>query len=377
MSYWQREYVREAVTMTLNQTYVLELPKQGLLGSILLRFSGSEASGLGQSGGAWRLIDFLSKIEVLGDSATVVKSLTGLQAQALSVKDQHVMPPSVWKNYATNTQWEFILINFGRKLYDRGMGLDLSKFNVTELKITNTATASYFSDIAVSVVGIYLREPEGAGFPLGYMRSEQWRAWTTVADKTEYNDIPTEHLLRRILLQAIPDVDSDYVEETNMWNLADDVDLTLESGKLRLFKGGIDDLMRENWYHMGVPMIATGSEYMNADKGVDISLGYVMGGAWGQGSADGAVGSTIACMETGRTSFTQKPETYEADHPIGFVFVGCAPFLVASWDFDDDPDPGTWLDPEARKVVQMNVHTRNSSSAADGANSIILDRLVR
>ncbi len=42
-----------------------------------------------------------------------------------------------------------------------------------------------------------------------------------------------------------------------------------------------------------------------ADKGVRVDLGYVLGGAWGEGSQDGAGAGTIPTMETGRTSYTQ------------------------------------------------------------------------
>lgn len=375
--YWQREFTRSGVSMTLNATYKLELPKQNLLGSMLLKISGSEASGLGQSGGSWRILDYLSKLEIIANGSTVIKSLTGKEVQALATFDQGVIPPGVWRNYATNTQFEFFLLNFGRKLFDTGVLLDLSKFDVVELWITNTATTAQFSDLTVEIVSYYLKEAGNLPAPLGYLRTEEWRSWTTVADETKYLEIPTEHILRQILLQATPSLDANNVEQTNMANLMYDIELALDTGALRLWKGGIEELMRENYLDLGRPLIATGSEYMTADKGVDISLGYVLGGAWGAGSQDGAGAATIATMETGRTSFTQKPETYEADSPIGFVFVGIAPFLVARFRFDQDPDPSSWLDPNARKTVKLDIQTRNAASAASGTNKVVLDRLVR
>jgi len=374
--FWQREYVRENVSMDLNGTYKLDLPEHGLLGSLLLRITGSEASGYGQSGGDWRIVDEISKITVLLNGATICKSLTGYQAQALAAHDQGVIPPGHWQNYATNMQSEYFLINFGRWLFDLEVGLDLAKFNNVELQVENTATASDFSDLTISVLGYYLRDAGAGGFA-GYMRSEEWRSWTTVADETKYNDLPTEYILRRILLQAIPAVDSDNVEKTNMANLMDDIELSLDTGVIRVFKGGIDDLMRENFLDTGKLYIVAGNSYMTADKGIDVSLGYVLGGAWGAGSADGAGAGTVATMETGRTSFTQKAETYEADSPIGWLFAGMSPFLTALFRFDWDYNPATWLDPDRRKTVKLDIHTRNSSSAADGRNAIVLDRFVR
>jgi len=374
--FWQREYIREAVSMTLNDTYRLDLPEHGMLGSLLLRVSGSQKTGYGQDSDDWRIIDEISKLEVILDGATVCKSLTGYQVQGLSVYDQGVMPPSVWKNYATNTQWCYLLVNFGRWLFDLDYGLDLARYSNVELRITNTATDSDFADLSVSVLGYYLRDAPAGQFK-GLLRTEEWRRWATVADETKYLDLPTEYILRRIILQAIPDVDSNYVEETNQWNLMDDIELALDTGQTRVYKGGLDDLVRENYYDLGRPLLAVGNCYQSADYGLDISLGYVLGGAWGAGSQDGAGADTVPTFETGRSSFTQKPETYEGDSPIGFIFVGVSPFLTAQFRFDHHPDPSYWLDPSKRATVQLNIHTRNSSSAADGVNAVVLDRLVR
>jgi hypothetical protein len=209
------------------------------------------------------------------------------------------------------------------------------------------------------------------------MRTEEWRSWTTIADETKYLELPIEHPIRRIILQAEPDVDASYVEETNMANLMDDIELSLDTGQVRVYKGGIDDLMRENFLDLGKEALVCGYAYHNADKGIRIDLGYTLGGAWGAGSSDGAGAGTVATLESGRTSYTQKAETYEGDHPIGFLFKGLAPFETALFRFDHDFDPGAWLNPARRATVKLDIHTRNSGASADGLNKVILDRFVR
>ncbi|KKK73907.1 hypothetical protein LCGC14_2889110 [marine sediment metagenome] len=373
--YWQREYLREGVGMTLNETYRLELPDHGFLGSLLLRLSGGQASGYGQGEADWRIIDRIPKIEVIGNGSTIIKSVTGYIAQALASWDQGIIPPGVWKNYATNTQWEYILINFGRKLYDRDYGLDLSRFDDIELRIQNDAGAAQFGDLAVAVVGFWKRDDPAGGFN-GYMRSEDWRTWTVVRDETQYLTLPTDNMIRRVILQAIPPVDSDFVEKTGMNNLMDDIKLALESGQKLVYQGGVDDLMRENYLHYGNEFIVAATPYMLADDGIDLSLGYVIGGAWGAGSQDGAVAGTNATFETGRTSFTQKPETYEADSPANIMVKGMAPFLTAIFPFDWEADPATWLDPNRSKSVTMDVHSRDHADVVGGVNKVSLDRLV-
>lgn len=374
--YWRREYLREASSMTLNDTWQEDLPEHGRLGSLLLRISGSQASAYGQSGGDWRIVDEISKVEVILNGSTVCKSLPLTIVQAGAFYDQGVTAPDSWKNYATNTQWCYALLNFGRFLRDPVCYLDLEQVQSAEVKVTNTATTSDFSDLTISMLQYFLEEPTGDVPALGYMMTEEWRKWTTVADQTKYLDLPTDHMLRRILLQAIPDVDSDNVEETGMNNVMDDVELMLDSGKLRMYKGGIDDLMREAYYDYGHEILTGGSHYMTADKGVDVGIGYVTAAAWGAGSQDGAGASTVPTMETGRTSFTQKPETYEADSPIGFLCKGVAYHGTVPLRFDHDPNPATWLDTDLRKTVELNIHTRNAASAADGTARVVLDRLV-
>lgn len=374
-AFLQREYVREGVAMALNETFKLDLPEHGLLTSLLIRVSGNQLTGYGTGAHDWRIIDEISKIAVLVNGATVCKSLTGYQAQALAYYDQGVIPPGDWRNYATNTQFEYFLINFGRYMGDPEIGLDLSKFANVELQITNTATASDFTSFSVSVLGIYLRGTPAGQFK-GYMRTEEWRAWTTVSDETKYNDLPVEHIIRRIMLQAIPDQDANFVNETGMVNLMDDIDFGLDTGQVRVFKGGIDDLMRENYLDTGKPVIVGGQVTQTADKGVDLSLGRSILFVHGSVSKDGAGSATVPTLTADELNGTITPETSEADSPINVVSFGFAPFYTAQFDFNLGWDVNNWLDPAARKTVKLDIHTRSGATYADGRNAIVLDRLV-
>lgn len=373
--YLQQEYVREGATMTLNDTYKLDLPEHGLLSSLLIRISGNQISGYGQGAHDWRIIDEISKIAILSNGASIIKSLTGYQAQALAFYDQGVLPPGSWRNYATNTQFEYILINFGRWMGDTEIGLDLSRYENVELQITNTATASDFTSLSVSILGLYVRDAQAGQFK-GCMRSEEWRAWTTLSDETKYNDLPIEHRIRRIMLQAVPDQDADFNNETDMSNLMDDIDFTLDTGQIRVFKGGLDDLMRQNYLATGKPVITGGQSYMLADDGIDTGVGRSLIFVGSTVSKDGAGSATIATLAADELSGTIKPETYEADSPINFLSVGMAPFYTALFDFDLGWDASNWLDPNTRRTVKLDIHTRSGASYADGRNAIVLDRLM-
>lgn len=374
-AFLQREYVRENASMALNETYKLELPEHGKLTALLIRISGNEISGYGQSMHDWRIIDRITRLAVLVNGATVCKSLTGYQVQALAYYDQGVITPGDWRNYAANTQNEYLLINFGRYMGDTELGLDLSKFANVELQVTNNATASEFTSLSISVLGIYLRGTQETSFK-GYMRTEEWRAWTTVSDETKYNDLPVEHIIRRILLQAIPDQDASFINETNMANLMDDIDLGLDTGQTRVFKGGIDDLMRENYLDTGKPAIVGGQMYGVTDKGTDFSLGRPLIFVHGSVSKDGAVSTIIPTLTADELNGTLTPESVEADSPINVLAIGMSPFYTAQFDFNLGWDVNNWLDPNQRKTVKLDIHTRSGAAYADGRNAIVLDRLV-
>jgi len=373
--YWQQKYIRENLSVDLNGTLILDLPEQGLLGSLLLRISGDELTGHGQTGGDWRIIDEISKLSVLLNQSTPCKSLTGYQAQALAFYDQGIIPPGAHRNYATNTQFEYILVNFGRWLYDFSHGLDLGRFDNVQLQLSNTATALDFSSLSVSVLGYFLRDAPAAQFS-SYFRTEEWKRWTTVTDETIYSNLPTDGLLRRIMLQAIPNQDgTTYKEDTDMSNLMDDVLCALDTGSAEVVHGGIDDILRENVLDAGHYGLIGGLNYNNADKAFRTGLGHALYRAWGSGAKDGAASGTIPTGEADSTGGTLAWESYEGDSPVEYMLAGLAPYHTAVIHFDHSGSVDEYLDTNARKTVKLDIHTRNSASADDGTNAIVLDRL--
>ena len=266
-------------------------------------------------------------------------------------------------------------MNFGRKVYDLEAGLDLNDFKTVELKLTNDATASEFTDLTLSVMGMWAREHEG-GF--GYfMRTEEWRKWSTVQDATQYLELPSQYTIRRVILQAIPNVDVDNVALTGMHNLMDDVSLTMRTGQTRIYKGGIDDILRLNLFRYGRNLFTGGFPYIQAGKGINMGLGYTNMAAFGAGGQVPGVANAIPTMESGQTSHTQKPLTYDADHPIALIVGGMAYHNTCVFGFDYVPDMATWLDPSKDATVKLDIHTRDIADAAGGTARVILDRAVK
>lgn len=372
--FWQKEMLRENVPLTVNDTHILELPDYGLLGSLLINFNANQVSGQGLSGGKWRLLDYLSKVEVILNGASVCKSIKGDMVQALGFYDEGVVAPDDLRNFTVDTHRCYMILNFGRKMHDLSSGLDLSKFKSAELKITNDATAAEFSSLNMNVMALWAREHD-AGFPF-YMRTEEWRKWTTVQGEVKYHEIPSQHLLRRILLQAKQVVDGDNLCQTTLGNLMYKIELSLRTGMTKVFDGPFTEVMRQNLYRYGRNILMGGSITGSAGKGFDIGIGYPNYIAHGAGARNAVAAVVVPTMESARVETTQKPVSFEADKPICLLGGGMAYHNTAVLDFDQDMDPTSWIDPSKDATVKLDITTRDAATAAGGVNKIILDRAV-
>ncbi len=375
--YWNRRYIREAQSIDRNSTYRLDLPDMGMLGSLLLRIEGTCAVDASLATEKWRLIDHLSDLQIMLNASHPCKDLTGYQAQALNWFDQKVMPDTKWNQYAAAAQKEYILINFGRRLMDPEMGLDLSMFDNVQLRLTNTATSTYYADDLVVSTLAYFKE-EGGGFPLGYIKSEQFKSWSATANTWEYTDLPTEGKLRRLVLQLEPDLGATYNEyETAMDNMGRDIKITFDSGATVVYEGGIDDLMRE----------------INLLKGTDVmvreivyrTLNYAQRSGLGRTFAV-ASGALEIAADTVRTSCL----TWDSDYDRGtWAFAnatgtsdqfgigwGTCPHACLEIPFIMSDDPADWVDLAMRKTMKVDIHAHDTSGDTGGADAIVIERQV-
>jgi hypothetical protein len=372
--YWQKAYVRENITFTRNQTYKVDLPETGILDHLMLKLTANCTSGYSLAVEFWRLMDFLTTVEVIGNGSTIIKSLTFKHLHFLNHLRLSVPPPAFWRNYAENTQMEYVTIPFGRWLKDSLYGLDLSRWNNVELRITNTATAaSYSTDITMSIMACFRRDDLTP--PLGYLKHELWRQWTTVQDQIVYLTLPTEHPISGIYLRALPHTTSG-MSDTGFANLMDDIDFSLMGGTKQVYKGGLDDLIVENRMESGLEVITSGQADKNADTGFDAGIGRMMGWASVLGSKDAGAGTIIETMIADATDNTISYENREADHPHEFIARGLAYMNMAYLHHVKDLNADQLIDPKRDGEVLLNIHTRNAAASAAGVNDVVLERVV-
>ena len=376
--YFQREYLRQAASQTLGTTYQVDLPKNGLLMGMVLYISGTQASGFGQDGGDWRIVDKITKVEIIGDGAQVIKSLQGKQAQGIGFLDTKVTMPDMWRNYAANSQRCYIPLLFGRKMFDLNYGLDLSKWKNVELKITNNAAAASFANLSVDIMCYYLRDAAVGQFG-GYMASEQWRQWVPVAGETKYLEIPSDWLVRRIILNPVPGRNTG---STGEWydtcnNLMYEIELAFNTGVNRVWKDGFQMLMACNYLEHGAYALTQALTYLNADKALDMGLGYTFALAGMPASKSGSAATIDFTVNADISSNIPKTENYQADICNYWLTTGMGYQNMGVFAFDIDPNPANWLNTKEKDVVKLDIATRSTATVTSCYNNVVLERLVR
>lgn len=380
--YWQREVLRDAVSMAFDQTYELNLPKNGQLGSLVLYISSTQNGyPFLTTQPKWRLIDYISKIEIMADGSRLIKSLDGKEALAAAFADDGNEPPGMWRTWVNTPHRQWIPIHFGRKLMDEIYGLNLEQYDQVTLKVTNDATSTEFTtDINITVVAYWLRDAVGA-FE-GHFREEVWKSWLPVAAATKYANLPVGLPIRRILLEARPAVDTtDCKNNSTMIALMDDIEFTLKTGQVRVYKGSLNTLGMLSILEQGRFVETRGNVDKTQAYGFECGVGYVLMGL-GSGMADADGLTTARSLMKHDIQDSAQEQAYRCASGMlawvtrGFGYCDTIPLFVAR-----KPDLSDLLDPEAQGVAKVDIHTTTgltlTGTSRNARNAIILSRLVR
>lgn len=368
--------------MTFSQTHEVVLPSDGLLGSLILYINSAANAGALTNLRLWRLFEYITKIEVMGDGAEVIKSYDGAQALASAFYDQGVEPLGKWGNYSGVTHRQVIPINFGRFLQDELYGLDLSRFNQVTLKITVSATSTQFTTaIYLTLVAYWLRE--GATSFYGYLREEEWKAWLPVSSGENYSELPARWPIRRIILRANPAVGAANVNQNvnNVNKQMDAIDFTARSGQTRLYTGSFEVLGWLSNLELGRDVVTRGETWRAADGHFDCGVGYVTSIVPAAAQVDdpgGVYPGTIIRADTQLGS--QLVWDVDGTSPVewvarGYAYLYTLPLFVAKED-----DLRDALDVETLKQVNLDITPAAATYTGAGKNaenSIVLSRLVR
>lgn len=206
--YWKENRYYKDEQMANAATLKKELPESGALSAIRLQFYMSNASGI-QGYNKARIIDHLTKLEVTNGADKTMFSLRGQQVKALNFYDMGIVPYEKAILYGGQTQRTDVIIPFGRVWKDRDYMLDLAAYDSVYLEVTNDLSATYCANNACKVNVNLLTAEELATIPAKYMKSYEWRAAKPDGDgQYVYHDLPTTELIRRVMVQLDPDLNT-------------------------------------------------------------------------------------------------------------------------------------------------------------------------
>lgn len=203
MGFWRTHYfLSERAFASDAQTEVFDLPSRGVISDLMIELvalSGSTNADI-------LLSDILTKVEVIGNGSTVIKSYSGRHIQAIASYDDGRFPLD--KEYSpSGTCWGYFDVRFGRFIGDQKYALDCSKWQSLELKLTYALTAGGTIDTTGftassgkwTIFGRYA--PVGAEFvPVGYIKSEEKKTYTSAANTTYDLNLPADYPYRRLML---------------------------------------------------------------------------------------------------------------------------------------------------------------------------------
>lgn len=205
---WQRSYVERDLSLQATKGIkTIDLPKSAMLSELLLRITATHGANPNYDNHLWNCI---SKVEVIVDGSTVVKSLTGVQLLMLAYYNTLKMPWDNAQEQETTESIQVFPILFGRFPGDLEYGLDCSKVLNPQLKITWDTTGAGLDATSLYSTSTYpvldlnaLQLLDGAGmFAKGYIKSHEIETWSpTTNSEIKRVELPTGNVYRRLFIR--------------------------------------------------------------------------------------------------------------------------------------------------------------------------------
>jgi hypothetical protein len=179
---------------------ILALPRFGKLSGMTVRIEMTN----GATRGAALIQDQINRVEVIANGSDVLFSLEGNELYRWNWRWLKSRPPQLRSEVAGAVQDLFLIIPFGVELGDENYCLDLAQYQTVELRInyTTTISATAFATGTTTFSVITYLWPDGyvSGPRMGYMRTTQFRAFTSVASGEDNTELPRRNKLMELLV---------------------------------------------------------------------------------------------------------------------------------------------------------------------------------
>lgn len=306
----------------------------------------------------------IAKIELV-DGSEVLHSLNGGQNQALAIYDRKCDSLNEGDRSINVAQVAHFGIDFGRFLFDPMLALDPKRFKNLQLKITWDEDVS---DTGVTTNGLEVLADcfdEKIISPLGFLLAKEHYSYTPGAENSyEYIDLPTDRLLRKLLIQGYrtggyepwAQIKEAKLDEDNDKRIPFDWDV---ENYTRMMKG----VWRAIHEYIGAHC-AVATQYLYLTPTDYCALFLNASGAHMTSYYDNVI----------KGGYTNWIEGTSRKYHQGFV-VGWLPNHCIEFPFGDSMDMADWYD--VTKVGSLRLRLRAGSSGTSGNGAVILQQLRR
>jgi len=303
----------------------------------------------------------ITKIELV-DGSDVLFGMNGGQCQALCIYDRKVQTMNYGQHMMGDSQLSNYGLDFGRFLYDTEMAFDPTKFSQPTLKVSYDVDVS---DTGVTSGNLEVRAEifdEKIVTPRGFLMSKEHNSRTPPATGYWYVDLPTDHALRKLLIQG-------YQSAYEPWYQVTEAKLDEDNDKRTPF-----DWVLETYYRNMQGVWLPVEEFIIGLTGAASKDYYVTPtDYWTQlilsSRNDAQIPYPGASCRGGKATIT----TASGGGGVMGIARGFLPNHCFEFPFGVQEDIGDWYD--IRRVGSLRLRLKAGSAGAAGTVAVILQQL--
>lgn len=301
----------------------------------------------------------IPSIELVDGSDTIL-SLSGAELQAIGFYDRLVMPHHEI-NLTVGGYFEVGLTHyFGRYLWDKVFALDPTKFKNPQLRIQFVQAACNTAADVVEMAVYAHCFGEGGPIPSGMLINREITQHTMLANTHQYPDLPTDRVIRKILLRG-------HSEDHDPITLFETIKLSADGGAYIPFEVHADMLERmliqkyprinEMYTLDNVVTAKTIHSALSSDQQISVSHSVMAAGAFAVATWTGALLELAASVAT---AIAPNAEV------SGRMPANCFPL-----DFGVPDDPDSWLQAQEFGSLELDLLSTGDADVGDITHVVV------
>lgn len=304
-------------------------------------------------------VSCITKLELV-DGSDVHYSLSGYEAHALNIMEAKV-PVLTHLDYRTGgTPYIVLNMDFGRKLWDPEYAYDPKRFKNPQLRLTwdEDLWDGSCDSHSFKIYGHIFDEK--AITPVGFLVNKEIKSYTGVASSYEYTNIPTDYILRKLILQGFEQgqtvrstIEDIRLSEDNDKRIPIDGDIYDLRSFLDVMSGECVDQIVMRATVAGNRVYCTPGQFYDVQAETSAKANYL--------GVAGIAGNTFV-VESQSASVVARC-TVKGKNPHNCI---CIPF-------GNQDDPGDWYD--VTKLGSLKLRINGGGRAANGETNIITQQL--